>query len=384
MFRISVYDIKGQGVPVILFKAVVRSWSKKINAPGTMTFSLPISDTDATATNLQKYKRVTLQRLAQDGTNTYQTVWTGYIEAAKENHEYIDVICQGNLKLFLKRYAALNQAFTGAGSTEAFGLLTTTNGTDGDTGITTGTGGVATANPVTAQRRIDILRAWEDLAAADGAEFEIDDTLKFNFVPALGSDKSASVTLRYRRDGTPGSNVVLTGFGEDGELMANRILGYTDNGGGLTSTKDDAASQATYGVLIEEKQFNQAQNQAALDAMTLSYLTQRANPLTDYAVQPILANQTFDVVSGTNQITGLQYTSLGVGDLVTADILTENQTILQSRRIAEIDVIVDEQLNETVLYTLSKSGVFVTSAYLSDDSVLQIKRRIREIDSLLT
>ena len=458
MYRIFVYNNTGTGTPIaLLTKAVVRGWTKRINASGTMTFSLPISDTSATSTNLQKYRQVRLQRLKRDGTETYQTVWSGYIEVAKENGEFIDVICQGLLSLFKKRLTQNNQNLFGP-VTDAAGLLTTTNGTDGDTGITVGStissvvftadsatdfitkaahglannsrirvsnsGGAlptgltaatdyyivnATTNTfqvslttggavidittngtgtnsydlyrkITTQGRVDILRAWEDLAQAYGAEFEVDDTGAFNFVTSLGSDKSATVTLKFRRDGSPGTNTKLVNLGEDGAPMANRIIGYT-NAGTLTSTKNDATSQATYPVLIEAHQFNEAQDQGTLDAVTQSYLTQRASPISDYRAEPILAASFYDPITGTQKISGLQYGAVVVGDLILCDFVTENQTVQQAKRVAEIDVTVDEQEQEQVAYTLSKSGVFITSGFLDAGIVQELRRTIKELEA---
>src|SRR5579863_9197680 len=139
MYRVAVYSITGTGVPVIFFKAIVHGWNKRISAPGQMTFSLPIGDPDATAANLQKYRRVTLSRLRQDGSAIYDVVWTGYIEAAKENLNMIDVICQGTLNLFKKRFTADDYTFSGQGSSVAFSLLSTAN-SDNNTGVIAGNG----------------------------------------------------------------------------------------------------------------------------------------------------------------------------------------------------------------------------------------------------
>jgi hypothetical protein len=64
--------------------------------------------------------------------------------------------------------------------------------------------------------------------------------------------------------------------------------------------------------------------------------------------------------------------------------LTENQTIFEARRVAEIDVTTDEQLQERILYTLSKTGIFITSAWQSAGSVNELRRRISSIESLLS
>jgi len=378
MYRIQILDYTGSTVVATLFNAVVHGWSKRISSEGTMTFSMPIGDTTATDSNLQKYRQVNLFRQRQDGTLTYEIVWTGFIEATKENGQYIDVICKGLLGLFKKRATANNQVFSGQGSADAASLLS-----GNDRGITAGSGGVVTTRNVTVQSIIDIMHAWELLAAAHNAEFEIDDTRHFNFVSSLGSDKTA-ITLRFHRNDVPGNNVSLTGLGEDGQPMANQIIGTSTALGGLTSTQNDVTSQGIYGLLTEVKAFHEAQDQATLDQMTSQYLGQRAYPLTDYAMEPILATQVFDTLTGGQKLSGIQYGDIGVGDLITADVVTENQSFLQTRRVAEIDVSTDENYGERVAYTLSKSGVFVTAGYLQVGSINQMRSRIARIETLLS
>lgn len=359
----------------------IKGWSHRINAAGKLVFSIRSDDENATEEKLRKYRRVRLYRRPQDGTSTtYEPVWLGYIESSKEIDGEIEVLCMGMLEFFKKRY--VNGSYTGQGSTDAFSMLTSANAT-GATGVSAGTGGVTSSKNLVFSNK-DTLRGWEELARAHGAEFEIANDGLLNFVPALGTDKTATTELTFRRDGTPGGNIDRIEIGEDGEPMANRILSTVTVGVSTYNTQqDDVTSQGVYGVIVERRDFSNAGNQATLDSMAATYLTQVANPIQDYRVQPILARKFVDPVSGTRAVSGLQYGDLVVGDLATVIIQTRSQSIEATRRIAEITVSVDEQFNETIRYTLTQSGVFVTAAFLDTDEVNELRRRIRELESLL-
>lgn len=385
MYRIDIYQTTGtSAVQTVLFTPAitVRSWGKRINAAGKMVFSMQKFHEKATEENLRHYRRVRLYRKKRDMSGEYEAVWFGYIEATNEVDNEIEVLCVGMLDLFLKRYTGGNELFNGQGTTEAFGLLTDTNTNDENTGIVTGAGGVTSTRDLTMDSR-ETLRAWEQLAQAHNAEFEIDDEGAFNFVPALGSDKSTIVTLTFRRDGQPGSNVNRINIGDDGRPMANKIIGVSSGGSPITSTQSDTASIAIYGKLIERKNFNDANNQTTLDSITSSYLSQRANPITDFRVEPTLASKKFNPATGSNSVTGLQYSDVVVGDLVTVHFITENRTISTTKRIAEITVDADENGHEEIRFTLSEAGVFITAAFLDASVIEELKLKIKEIEAQL-
>jgi hypothetical protein len=385
VYRIHLYDFTGTTCETVFFDASVRAFSKRINAPGRLNFSLPYNSPKVTDDNLQKYKRVRLYRKGSDG--QYTPVWYGYIEAHKRNGAEIDVFCVGALKFFEKRFTVEDEAFDGEGSVEAFGLLSDCN-SDGETGITAGTGNVVSERDLVVNRQ-DVLRAWEDIARAHNAEFEIDENGEFNFVSSMGTDQSSVVTLTFNRDGTPGGNVEQVEDGEDGAEMANRVIATTTAGGGLTTTRNDPSAQADYGngtddlILAEVKQFNQAQDQPTLDAMADSYLSQVSRPITDFRIVPTMAVKKFNTVTGERETVGLMYEDITLGDLVTVRIQSESQSLDATRRVVEILVTTDENLHETVQYTLSEAGVFVTAALLDFDQVGQLRRKLREIESVL-
>lgn len=359
---------------------VVEGWSKRINSAGRMTFSLHKYDAKATETNISMYNRVLLLRKKRDATGEYQKTWLGYIEGVYQEGDRVRVVCAGMLDLFRKRYTGASEQFNGEGSTEAFDLLTATNSNDGDTGIVTGTGGVTTERDLTLNS-VEILSAWEEIAMAHDAEFEIDDDGQFNFVDSLGTDQSSTVEFNFRLDGEPGTNVDDVETGEDGRDMANKIIAASSVGGGLTGTYSDATSQTAYGVLIERRTFNDANDQTTLDALGNAYLGQKAYPITDFRVKPTLSSRTFNPISGAMEMSGFLYDDVSLGDLITANIYTQNLTISEAKRVAEIEVEVDENCKEEVSYTLSKSGIFITATLLDSAEIRDMKRRIQELEA---
>ena len=147
--------------------------------------------------------------------------------------------------------------------------------------------------------------------------------------------------------------------------------------------KEDPASQALYGLLIERKQFNEAQDQTTLDAMTQAFLSQRSTPPSDFQIDPRLASLRYNVTSGSRTISGLQYDDVSLGDLVTVTIVTQNRSETSVKRIVGIDVAVDENLNERLSLTLSKAGVFVTASYLDATQVDRLRTELKQVELLL-
>lgn len=357
----------------------VRGWSKRINAAGKFVFSIHRNHAAATDETLRMWRHVRLYRTPRDGSGM-EEAWYGMIISKRQVGEYIEVLCHGGLRIFDKRYTT--GTFTGQGSTEAFSLVTTTNGTDGETGIGTGTGGVTTTMNITLDG-VTISRALEEFAMATGAEYEVDDGGLLNFVPSLGTDKSELIELIFRMDGEKGTNLIEFEIAEDGEPMANKVIGTTNGGGGLTYTFTHPSSTPDYPVLIERKVFNNANNQGTLDALTEAYAMQRGLPIPDFRSVPATATKKFNQISGTRVLSGIDYSDVSVGDLVLVTLITPNRNESVVKRIAEIAVDVDENLNEQIRYTLTESGVFVTESYLNDTAFQDVKQRIQLIESQL-
>jgi hypothetical protein len=347
----------------------IEGWSKRINAPGRLVFSMNKYHPSATDELLKLWRPVRLYRSGA-------AEWFGFMLAKREIGDEVQVVCEGGLRIFTKRYTGADERFNGQGSTEAFGLLSDTNADD-DTGITQGTGGVTSTKDITLDS-VQILRALEELAGAHGAEFEVDADAKLNFVPSLGSDKSETLELIFRRDGQPGSNVLQLDIAEEGEPMANKVIGTTAS---LTSTFTHPTSD--YPLLIERKAFNHANDQGTLDALTEAYCNQRAFPIPDFQAIPVTETRKFNPITGQRELSGLSHEDASVGDLVTVTVVTENRNYSVVKRIAEITVDIDENMNERMRFTFTKAGVFVTESYLAATEYRDIKRRLAEIEASL-
>src|SRR4051812_12540699 len=113
-YSLQIFGNVPTGVPVTtLTNFKTERWSKRMNAPGKLTFSIDAFDIKATDTNLRKKRRVKFWR-KNLGT------WVGYIEDSRQVDNRIEIICEGALQIFSHRYTAIDEAFTGQGSTEAF------------------------------------------------------------------------------------------------------------------------------------------------------------------------------------------------------------------------------------------------------------------------
>jgi len=352
-------------VPVVS----VRGWSKRINAPGKLVFSLHSNSPSATDESLRMWRHVQFHRSGEPD-------WYGVIVGKRQIGDRIEVLCHGALRIFSKRFTG-DETFTGQGSAEAFGLLSDANG-DSATGITSGTGGV-TATMDVSLNFVQMLRAFEEFGAATGGEFQIDKNPILDFVPSLGSDKSATVELIFQQDGSPGTNLSEIEIAEDGEPMATRVIGTS---GALTSTYNHPDA-GDYPLLVDRKVFSHANDQNTLDALTVAYGFQRGLPIPDFQAVPATATKKLNAITGEREISGIDYGDVSVGDLVLVTIITPNRNTSVVKRIAELAVDVDEQLNERLRFTLTEAGVFVTERYLDDTAFADIKRRIQEIEQEL-
>jgi hypothetical protein len=262
---------------------------------------------------------------------------------------------------------------------------------DGQTGITMGTN-----DPTLDVRELSTggkscLENFEVSAQTEGLEFEIDEDGHLNFVSSLGSDKSGSIVLTFRRDGSQGSNIREIDYGEDGERMANRIIGTSSVDSGLSYAYNVTAAQAEYGdgvndfILVHKKVFNEAQTQDELEALVEAYALQVAYPITEFSLVPESAVKRFSPITGTREIPSnvVDFEDVEVGDLVTVVINTENISQDTAKRIAELSVEVDENNSETIRYTLTRAGVYVTSPYLNSAEAMDIKRRLMTVEELL-
>lgn len=360
----------------------IKGWSKRINAPGKFVFSIHRNHPAATDENLQMWRHIRLFRDPRNGDDELLPAWHGFIISKRQIGERIEVLCAGGLKIFTKRYTGPNAVFTGEGSADVFALLATTNSVDGPTGISEGQGGVTTTVDLSL-RGVQILKVLEDFAAATGGEFESDDEAVLHFVPSLGSDKSGLIELIFDKTGESENNLIDFEIAEDGEPMVNKIIGTSTENGGMESEFIHPTSPDTYPILVERKAFNQANSQDMLDNLTEAYGLQKAFPVSDLQAQPVTASKKLNPLTGTREMSGLQYEDVSVGDLVLVTIVTPNRNTSVVKRIAELIVDVDDNLNEQLRFTFSEPGVYVTEQYLSETELPELKRRVQELEAAL-
>lgn len=420
MFRLDVYPATGDRTIITSFftpDMTILNWSKRVSDAGTMTFSMPAFSTKATETNLKMYNQVRLWRRSRR-TGEYLKVWTGYIEAKQQFDDTIEVLCVGMVKLLEKR-------LTTSSTAQDVNTTLNTMNTDAPTGITVGN--------ITATGTADLDTGFSSIRTiidryADGAnaEYEIDDEFAFNFVPLLGSDQSSIYTLVFRRDGSPGNTVQEVELGEDGERMVNRLTGVSHNVTNFgeyqiaydhaTSTYDSddsldtydrtaitqsgsetkiilncVDSQVDYGydnerfIIEEYASFDDATTFQTLQSMADDFVNQRKIPLSQYRIKPELIRRAFDPASGGRQVIEslLDYNDVSVGDLITVQVRTENQVIDDTRRITEITVTVNEELEEEMRFTLTQAGVRLTAVLAERKEVEELQRRIALLESKL-
>ncbi len=260
----------------------VKGWTDMINGPGKLVFSMHKFNASATAENLRMWKPVRFYRWDEE----FIAIWYGFIMAKNKVGDQIEVLCHGGLRVLSRRVinSGGSQTFTGPGSAAMFDVLDTTNSDDGDSGIVEGAGDVSTTLNITLNG-VDLLRVAEEIAGATGAEFRVNPDAELDFVQSLGTDKSEVLEFIYQQNGDP-SNLLDIEIGEDGEPMANRIYGTSTEGGTLQSTYTHPTSSTYYPRLIEVKAFNQANDQATLDALTETYGKQRGLPIPDLKAMP--------------------------------------------------------------------------------------------------
>ncbi|PQO47367.1 hypothetical protein [Blastopirellula marina] len=384
MFAIELYETTGfDSVQTKLFSPTisVRRWSERINAPGSLYFTIPKDNAKATITNLRQKRRVRLFRRSRE-TGVFLPAWLGFIQDIRDVGPNREVICDGMLAALDTRRTAENEQFNGQGGTEVAGLLSDVNGA-GATGISMGTTDVTTTRDVLMSGRATVADALEKIAQAhDSAEYQVNMDAELDFVQVLGTDKSGTIHVIYREDGGRGKNLTEMQIAYLGKPMANKI--YPKSSAAMASDVSDSSSISTYGLLEDEVTFNEAQDATTLTAMATSRLSQTKQPIPDFRIIPETSRKVFDPVTGTRALTGLQYEDIEIGDLIKATIITPNESTQEVvKRVAEIVVDVDENGKERISFTLSDAGVFVTAGYLNAVGDRELRQQIHTLEAAL-
>jgi hypothetical protein len=266
MYRIDIYDKDFNPLTTIWQQSVFEfKYTTELNKAGSAEFTMRMVDPKATATNLLLYNRVIVSR---DGVG----VFIGYIENLKVTLNTVTILCTGMLGLFKKRLITLGISSTTA-NTAVNDILTAVNAVD-DTGISFGTSDVTNIINGVQLVRSSVMSAWDKLATmAGGAEFEIDTDKNFNFMTALGTDKSATVMFKYDINAVTTSTIFDFDVEVEGADIYNAVLGIGD--GSITTTETDATSISEFGRLEEAKNFAQTVSATDLSKETQNYVDNR-------------------------------------------------------------------------------------------------------------
>ena len=335
-------------------------YTTEVNKPGGAKFSLTVLNPKATTTNFKMYNKIIIER---DGVG----VFIGYIENIVATVNEISVECVGMLGLFNKRL--FSKVFhTGAGDTAQdafFEILTTLNGVS-DTGITVGTTDIDYDIDRVEFQRTPVLTAWRNLAELAGGEFAINTDKTIDFLTRLGTDKSASISLRYNVNQINSANLREFNVEVQGKDTFNKVTGIRK--GGTTDTYSDATSISNFGML--EIAVNQAQLDSGTDltnAMT-SYIDQRK--IEFYSPKVVIDERKIDI------------TSLELGDTVKVDLNNGFMTLALNERIIKREIKVSDNAVEVVqLGLIASTGNLLPSSFLSD--IMNIEKRVDLLESEL-
>ena len=376
-YRLKLYDKSGNLESTLFSKDFeLQNFKKTINKPGSALFSVSKASNKAVKATFQKYKRIKIFRYSDD-LSQFVVKWSGFIEQVDEVEERFDIGCIGLLGLFDKRLTTSAQAIAGNGGTKALDLLDQTNTSD-DTGIVRGTSDYTESVDLKADYK-PILDVWESIAKAEEGEFEItDDTDTLNFKKALGADKTSTIQLKYNEDNPEFNNLSFAKIRETGKKIYNRVIGIGKTSGGtpITSTKEDLASQATYGLLETVESFNDAETQAQLDDLTQGFLDQFKDEIDNPEIR-VLEKQTKTNILGNSITVGLDLDDIDIGDIIAFQHKTSYNTVNANRRIVEIAVAVDSGGNEDIKLKLNKEdqNLEIISALQDTDQSKETTRK---------
>lgn len=233
---------------------------------GSAQFDIDLYDAKATPTNLRKYNRIKIYDNATLVFNGYITSWR-----LSEQSNQVTVVCKHAFGLFDKRKTGASENQTGNAGVAIFAQLASTNGVK-NTNITAGTDTSAVSINQTFKHQT-LWKAWQDICKAGSAEIELADNDKINVAPQIGTDKSASVIIKFTETQENTNNITELDYTSEGDDMGNAITGLAN---ALTSTQVDAVSQALYGLLEKVESFSDQPNQATLDKITTDTLIQKA------------------------------------------------------------------------------------------------------------
>lgn len=324
---------------------------------GGMQFQIELRNPKATPTNLKLFNRVSLKKNGS-------TVFLGYIENLTMNTNIITVSCVGILGFFKKRlYSADIISEDAATAFET--ILTTINGVD-DTGISFGTSDIVETITDIKLNRSNVLSAFDKIANLVGGEYIVNTDRTLDFVTQVGSDKSASIVLRYRVNQINTSTLESFNLDVEGKDMANTVIGI--GSGNITSVQQSAASIAEFGVIEDTLNLLQTEDTGDLDSETENYVASHKDAF--YGPK---------VTLNTSKINP---DDIDIGDIVKVDLNNGFIVVNDNYRVLRKVVRVSENKTEVVNLDVMPEDIKTLPQTLIDD-IVSIEDRVSLIESEL-
>lgn len=281
-------------------------WTKVLNAPGSLEFTIPLDHSAVTQSNFAVGQReVHLYRRGDDLGDTEQLVWGGYLTSADVSGWAVRFAAQGWFSRLRKRMVTSDLIYENTSDlTIAWNLISHAQAaTNGGMGITQGaaSGSGATRTMVYClEEEVVIADAIEELASAeDGFDFEITPAKAWKtYSPRRAA--SSGITLNA------GTNVSDLSFSLDAEDLITQARIVPDSDGCVAPTPITASAGAsTYGLL--QTRVDRGENSAS------GFLQQLANEELRINGQPRF--------KASVQVDG-ELSSLGADDFNVGDTLT--------------------------------------------------------------
>lgn len=329
------YEIRDQNGenPVRLDKAFDRRLSIGVNQPGDAEFSLALTDSKATETNLREGRsRLYIYRNGELRFSGPLAIVERYFE---KTIQMVKVRSLGWLWFFNKRFVGVDStlSYTSTDASQiAWGLVDLVQqDTYGNLGITQGS--LPTSQDLTVDYdKEDVVSALNNLYKQGGIEFEISPSKVFNtFYPLRGTDRSNSVVFKY-----PGS-IESVRVVSDVTTLVNKEYGLGEGIGGqeVIAERDDVGSQSVYSVQEAIASYKNVANVTTLGNMV------------EYDIQKLKSPKlTLDLMVHGNQSPSLD--DFGIGDSVRIKIDHINYTLNQVFRILQVDVQIDSEDKESL------------------------------------
>lgn len=266
MLTITIYD-KSMTPLTTLTEVEVENvkYRRVFEGIGDCSFTVKTKGGKVNATNFEMLNRVAIK---VDNVVRF----TGVIMLKDIKLDTVDVRCKEAIYVLQNRLVDTNYVANGTVSQEIADLLTAINTLD-DTKITAGDLADAIGSVNATFNRANALDVLTDIVSISGNEYRFNPDQSIDVKENVGNDLSASVIFRYETDLVEASNIVQFNVTEDGEAIVTRSYGKS---GGFSSTQEDAALKAKYGVVEKYRDFRVANTSAVLDDFTAAEIADKS------------------------------------------------------------------------------------------------------------